>query len=237
MKTATVQILHRVGLSLLTSLAILIWAPSVYAAFYDDFEDGDHAGWLVTITGNTLGSTGVELHNGSMMAVVQDTGATSFSLSRDFAYAPDDILSFTMQAIANSYTMTGGGILNADSGVTISFLNVLNSTLGSVTIANATDPGSLPSNSSLVDTAQHDYSASISDFAGLAGLNGTDPIAKMNLNFYAAAETYGNVSGVAHSSSTVWFDNVSIVPVPAATWLFGSGLLGIIGIARRKKSA
>jgi len=29
---------------------------------------------------------------------------------------------------------------------------------------------------------------------------------------------------------------VSAVPVPAAVWLFGSGLLGLIGVARRKKS-
>ena len=27
-----------------------------------------------------------------------------------------------------------------------------------------------------------------------------------------------------------------VVPVPAAVWLFGSGLLGLIGIARRKKA-
>ena len=30
--------------------------------------------------------------------------------------------------------------------------------------------------------------------------------------------------------------NVGAVPVPAAVWLFGSGLLGLISIARRKKS-
>ncbi|MDX2458330.1 MAG: VPLPA-CTERM sorting domain-containing protein, partial [Gammaproteobacteria bacterium] len=29
----------------------------------------------------------------------------------------------------------------------------------------------------------------------------------------------------------------SAVPVPAAVWLFGSGLLGLVGIARRKKAA
>ena len=28
----------------------------------------------------------------------------------------------------------------------------------------------------------------------------------------------------------------TVVPVPAAVWLFGSGLLGLIGVARRKKS-
>jgi len=34
------------------------------------------------------------------------------------------------------------------------------------------------------------------------------------------------------------FDNFSItastVPIPAAVWLFGSGLLGMIGVARKK---
>ena len=40
-----------------------------------------------------------------------------------------------------------------------------------------------------------------------------------------------------------FFDNITIstevaaVPVPAAVWLFGSGLLGLIGVARRKKAA
>ena len=29
---------------------------------------------------------------------------------------------------------------------------------------------------------------------------------------------------------------VSAVPVPAAVWLFGSGLIGLVGVARRKKS-
>jgi hypothetical protein len=30
---------------------------------------------------------------------------------------------------------------------------------------------------------------------------------------------------------------VSAVPVPAAFWLFGSGLLGMIGIARKRKAS
>lgn len=38
----------------------------------------------------------------------------------------------------------------------------------------------------------------------------------------------------------IWFDvnlqPVNPVPVPAAVWLFGSGLLGLIGIARRKRA-
>jgi len=29
---------------------------------------------------------------------------------------------------------------------------------------------------------------------------------------------------------------IETVPIPAAAWLFGSGLLGLVGIARRKKT-
>lgn len=38
------------------------------------------------------------------------------------------------------------------------------------------------------------------------------------------------VDGITVSGPTV-------IPVPAAVWLFGSGLLGLVGIARRKKTA
>lgn len=31
--------------------------------------------------------------------------------------------------------------------------------------------------------------------------------------------------------------SISTVPIPAAAWLFGSGLLGLVGVARRKKTA
>jgi len=47
-------------------------------------------------------------------------------------------------------------------------------------------------------------------------------------------------SGLAGDQPDIYFDittaPVTTVPVPAAVWLFGSGLLGMIGIARRKKA-
>lgn len=35
----------------------------------------------------------------------------------------------------------------------------------------------------------------------------------------------------------VYAGNVSPIPIPAAVWLFSSGIIGLIGIARRKKAA
>jgi len=40
----------------------------------------------------------------------------------------------------------------------------------------------------------------------------------------------------AFSESSGVITGLTNIPVPAAIWLFGSGLLGLIGIARRKKS-
>ena len=42
-----------------------------------------------------------------------------------------------------------------------------------------------------------------------------------------------NASG-KNGSITLDFTSASIVPVPAAVWLFGSGLIGLMGVARRK---
>ena len=54
-------------------------------------------------------------------------------------------------------------------------------------------------------------------------------------------------TGIYSISADFYFDGVlgntvsntftvSSVPIPAAVWLFGSGLIGLIGVARRKKA-
>ena len=56
-----------------------------------------------------------------------------------------------------------------------------------------------------------------------------------NLSFgFVATATGNNGSGIFYDN--IVFAEVSPIPVPAAVWLFGSGLIGLIGIARRKKS-
>ena len=42
-----------------------------------------------------------------------------------------------------------------------------------------------------------------------------------------------SITGLINSNGTA----ESVVPVPAAVWLFGSGLLGLVGVARRKQAA
>lgn len=50
---------------------------------------------------------------------------------------------------------------------------------------------------------------------------------------------FGNVSGVqsmrVNMAGSGGVDNISTVPLPAAVWLFGSSLLGLVCVARRKR--
>ena len=69
-----------------------------------------------------------------------------------------------------------------------------------------------------------------------SGTTGNDVSGGVTLQFTA---TTGATPG---ASSQMFYDNLvidvatSAVPVPAAVWLFGSGLLGLVGVARRKKA-
>jgi hypothetical protein len=50
------------------------------------------------------------------------------------------------------------------------------------------------------------------------------------------ANSYSITFGTGANVIEVDVQVVSAIPVPAAVWLFGSGLLGLVGIARRKKA-
>ena len=224
MKSTIVQIVSGLVLSSFVFLGVLASVPLVGAAtiFFNDFEDGDHLGWLESTTGGS-GSTGVELHNSSQMAFIQHTGNDFHSLSYDFSYAANQHLSFDMHTVAHSADVsTGGALVHAGSGVTLSFLDVFNTTLGSVSLTYRTDPASLGENSILVDTSQHNYDLLMSDYASQAGMDAADPIVKVSLSFWA----WGVTSFHGHASNaTVWFDNVTISGEPVNTPVDLSGTI------------
>ena len=85
------------------------------------------------------------------------------------------------------------------------------------------------------------------------GLSNTGPFSNLQNGVYWSGTAFGSSSawefGFDHgiqqmlgkgSQSFAWAvrngDVPAVVPVPAAVWLFGSGLIGLIGIARRKKT-
>ena len=96
-----------------------------------------------------------------------------------------------------------------------------------------------------VDIVFHDESISqtVASWSSLASTGGTTPgdlvtQTTMAINWglldsTAITQIDFIVNGVANMDTTI--DNITaVVPVPPALWLFGSGLLGLIGAARRK---
>lgn len=69
----------------------------------------------------------------------------------------------------------------------------------------------------------------ITDYVKLSGGNAAQG------NVFFAAHVGGFDDGAGNTSA--FFGGSTPVPLPAAAWLFGSGLLGLGGIARRRRSA
>jgi hypothetical protein len=81
-------------------------------------------------------------------------------------------------------------------------------------------------------TGNHQTPASVNSYATESGLGDS-------VDFLAILAGYGP-EGLGKTLSKLKFDytggnaTLSVVPVPAAAWLFGSALLGMVGVARRK---
>ena len=98
------------------------------------------------------------------------------------------------------------------------FYNVLGNTAGSL------------SNTGPFSNVQSGYYWSATEYA---------PNTYYAWNFYMSNgfQGYAIVESGNGDAWAVQSGDVSAVPVPAAVWLFGSGLVGLIGVARRKRHA
>jgi hypothetical protein len=143
----------------------------------------------------------------------------------------------------NDFSITNSNLtIIGDAGDTIIF-RVDPSWTMNVSQSNLLLDGAIGDNNVLwyvdADAGEESFNFNNATFYGMSlwdiGLDTDNVISFNNVQFCGQVITdqvnFQNVSGSACS-----FD-VSAVPIPAAVWLFGSGLIGLIGIARRKKPA
>lgn len=150
----------------------------------------------------------------TVTATTLDIDATVFQIILDNLNLPTSVqdipdVAFTLTAtgFSSTFTPTGASFAFIDGEYTGSFTigSLLSGTFASLTISG---PVSQPS-----------ISAAVTYTGG--SLQGNLTGGQLEL------ATSGNGGGVAGKLGAV-------VPVPAAAWLFGSGLLGLVGIARRR---
>lgn len=233
-----------IGMILILSFFLSTPFANAATVFTDNFEDLNLDGWTQSSSGGVATFDVVE-RNASNRAHVRHVSTTGTgdqsSFSMTFDYDPTDLVSFEMEALA-FLGQYGGRITHGLAGVEVSFLNTFNVPLGSAGLFNVTSTGLLGPNDYSILNTQQSYSSSMAEFAGLSGLGDTDPIAKISFSFMALGyySFGGNIQPNIRSGGDVWVDNFTVtpsaVPVPAAIWLLGSGLIGLVGIARRKKA-
>ena len=169
----------------------------------------------------SLQNYSIDLINGSNSTSYRNIDLSGFSISASGYF----VICGDASLVANcdySFTTTSGWMQNG-----------------------APDAVALYDNGSLMDSVSYEgeiqpyqegsilaFADSNTDIASLSripdGFDGDDN----GLDFQSGCITPGttNIAGIGDCSAT----QVSAVPVPAAAWLFASGILGLTGLARRK---
>jgi len=215
------------------SLAISNEVNAAAIPFADDFESGSLGNW--TQAGRRVGSfsTNVVSRHGSQMAHVRKDGFTEVSLGNRFDFSMD--LKFLFDMEVSSYSNAGPtSSAYGFAAAAFNFYDASGNNLGGISYGTASTSylASVVSTNptgAFVQVAENvlqSYSLSMVDLMSLVSIPEGD-IDQVDFSFIA----YSSYNG---GGGEVFFDNVHVVPVPAALWLFGAGLLGLFGIARRK---
>ena len=166
----------------------------------------------------------------------------------------DPILGFGLGASTTATGSTFGftfnlpialsGLINADSSVSYSLSSL--STAGAQITANGNIVTASEVDTSIGGLGFLNKGVDVGNTFGFLSPGG--PLTQNSAVFTASNSFTGNlaydlmevkVDFALTANSTVGisgFVQQVVVPVPAAVWLFGSGLLGLVGIARRKKA-
>lgn len=163
-----------------------------------------------------------------LLCSFQAGAATLLTLSKTTGGTNSNVTSVTPSSPASSDT-TVSGTGNIASNKTFSFTWNLNLTSAPKLILGIANTGSLSSfnfvfkhsgGSTVYSTTSTGVSPTL-----LSGL--TDGLYKVIVSGRTSTGTAGN-------NTTSFTYSVPSVPVPAAVWLFGSALMGLVGVSRRK---
>lgn len=128
-----------------------------------------------------------------------------------------------------SANVSGTGVLSIFDG-----FETLSADLNWIDIATFGTAGSLNTTGS-ANLTNISYVGTNGDLLALA--NAGDGINTASFQFTSPTSLTDLFTTRTSVTSTSFSGSITPVPIPAAIWLFGSGLLGMIGIARRRKKA
>jgi hypothetical protein len=172
-----------------------------------DFEDLTFG--TSYLVGNTFNTSGV------------DVAVRPFTFSNGTLYS-------------GGFTEVENGGLAGGSGNELEVNNVLLSFLFGSTNGLSLDFGEYGGNLNLLINGDFRNFNTFSDIDGLnIGGVGVSVVNGFG-NDIGSLSFSGIINEFAIGGQELWIDNINAVPVPAAVWLFASGLVGLIGVSRRR---
>ena len=217
---------------LVAAMAITLFAGTAQAAYVDiavngDFEAGNFTGW--TQFPGSLGAAGQ-----TISGVNPSSGTYSANLKEPGVAA---------NVIKQANLLPGAWTIGQQIDIMFDYRGI-------------TDAGAVLNVEMFTELGggQEGVTSSVNLFNGpIFASGGPDNWISKSVSYNVLAEASGGITlqfavacaPVAGCNADIFLDNVTIssdvnvpsVPVPAAVWLFGSGLLGLIGVARRKAVA
>ena len=210
---------------LLAAMGITLFAGAAQAAYIDiavngGFETGDFTGW--TQFPGSLGAAG--------QTIVSPGSSGTFAVDLN---EPNPAANIIKQANLRPGDWTAG------QAIDVSFDYKGSAGAGGVLFAELfmeLDGGGVGPGSGIISVIAAPTAAwQTFSYSGIVGPDTSGGVT-LQLNATCGADS-GCFSNFQIDNVTISADLPSEVPVPAAVWLFGSGLLGLVGVARRKKVA
>jgi hypothetical protein len=192
---------------------------------------------------------------------------SSISLTAAGSGGPEYIITWGIAEFRDQWTINGGtagttGTLELSFDITGSYDSNIDASQGSaIFLQNYTK--SMFVDDVLIHDQFPDYTSILSteftfgeEFDFMVHLDGSSILLNLSMGGYDGQTSYIDMSAIMSSivvkdsfgnvipfslstaSGAALFDDLAAtVPIPAAIWLFGSGLLGLVGVSRRKKTA
>jgi len=206
--------------------AIVLAGSGTTVDFWYDNEDQDTLDFgTLQVTGDTIFATptfSISAANGVGTEIFQSIGSIFVTAKDGYSFSSIDVIE------GGTYQTTGNGTVDVTG--TLRVLNRTNPFSFETSNLNMTDL-TLPGVNSWQGDLSYDMSTAMWDNANSIQLTLTTTLFAISPDGDSTAVINQTLAGSSMGVS------INTIPVPAAVWLFGSGLIGLAGIARRKNRA
>jgi len=196
----------------------------------------------ITVSGSTFTVNGVSGMSGT---VNTGTGALTLDVTSRLGAVSSFPALYDEAWNVDNCTLTSTGCINNGNTAYQIFSTGSATTVGSGGPVTITGNNAVANGDVNADTIT-DYKATMVSGgqvgSAFGGFFGAGYLEVWNIQLLSTASLHSGfnvdvITGTAGGDFAQYVAAAAPVPVPAAVWLFGSGLLGLVGIARRKKSA